>query len=296
MKFFDDEIFGYVARTNGKNGFPIFLYVLNNIVVTVHNIKKRFNIADVDLNKVLSNLERSTMVSVFRRSDDKELYVGVNGLVYNKILKECDGCTNKREKEKDGIKLEICINPSCCNSGLFNNYNKYIYIRKISNFESATVVKISSNQNVVHEDVENWGVKEFGQYFIDKHLKEFRGVKLKYSRLEMVSVFKEMLIVFKRLVGDKDYVLYCKRHIDQVMKSCKKSDDFHLRMFLNMDAINKTIGKGDAVIKKNAKVKAEFCALHDIHCGYYDGCCTIARDGMECTDEIRSYMKNKYGV
>ncbi len=276
-----------LLNLNGKYQILMYLSLFNEGTLTEQDLKSNLRISSKTLRKCCAELVSKGHITT--RIDDKGIaWYFINLSHYNSLLKRCVDC--KSVAIKDGF--TFCKNKHCVASKFFNNEQKAKNIKKRT--KGYMVLDVTKNTGM-KKGVENWGIKEFVNHIKLKYKAKFPGISFPINKVILEQQINEMIIVIKRLVGNNQYPLYCKRHVDYLLGRLKNSDDFNVKNFTDIKEIKNTLLIKDKKSTKK-KLSANNCERYGIKCDYWNGSCTLERDKIGCSKETRQLMIGKYDI
>lgn len=287
-----DEVLEQCKYLKSKNSILAYQYIYKDGIM---NERELYSILCVDINRmktICKELVAKKLISV--RSDEAgNTYYLCNTDNYN--MKRCDGCgrySNKVADEKLKIKVKICKKVKCKYHYILERVNDINAVIKVT---SGILINTVTKNKTGEKSIAEWGCQEFAKYIKKKYRSSFPGLKFPYRTLSIIHRINELCILMKRMVGSKEYILYCKQHIDYVFKKMKSSDDFNISKFLEFKDIEKTIKVRSRQQNHKNLAKATYCSKYKLECVYCkDGDCTLVIDGISCSEKIREHMKGKY--
>lgn len=277
-----------------KNSILAYQYIFKNGVILERQL---YQLLGVDISRMKAIAKELVSKNLIRvRVDEKgNNYYLLNKKNYN--FKRCDKCGRFVKKLIDAqLNLEkyLCKRKKCKYHYILENINAIDAVIKVTD---GVILNTVTKNKEGEKSISEWGCKEFAKYIKKKYRLSFPGLKFPYPIMSIMNRINELCILMKRMVGSKEYILYCKQHIDYIFKKIRNSDDFNISKFLNIEDIQKTIDMRSRNEGHKNIAKANYCSKYKLECVYCKGgICTLEQDGINCSERIREHMKNKYGV
>ncbi len=287
-----EELLKTMRFAKSKSGALAMFVLFHEGVCKEHTLASRVNVDVNMLKKIAGQLSEYNLIKTVIDSKGAIYYL-LNANYYD--ITQCKSCsrytTETVKCNNKKLKIKVCKNKKCKNLFMINNINKIDNVYKMTTEITVNNVKAHTKGD---KELEDWTYKDFGKYIKRQFRKKFPGIKFPTSPNRVNEICNEMCSLIKGFIGSKKYVLYCKKHVDYIYKRMVNETDFSITSFSNFSAISNTVN----IATNNRKkiTEAGYCNTYDTDCSYYKaGECTLKRDGIKCTEEIRTYMKKKYG-
>jgi hypothetical protein len=283
-----DKLIDDLSKIKFVNGYRIVFKMLSNLDLTDDDLCLLLN---RNKTSVLKDIQKLIDLGIIKRWKH-EVGLTINTLhpKFFDLEDKCFGCKFSAIEEKNKVVL-------CYKKGLpcYNDYERIVYglLRTVkAGFKSVDELQTYNRkfcEKREYRHVDQWINKDFVSFFILKFKEVYPTLVSPDSDEVRKSVYKAMNIFIKN--AGKHWRRLYKQYILNMFRNFESENRvLHSKRLLDTISINKFL------IDFGRKIsKVEFCNIKGIHCSYcLVSKCSLAENGIECTDSIVNKMKDKY--